>query len=75
MNSIREDLQVALDSVRLWIDSLKRLYFLYLVRPYAGTMARALRREPKAYLWDWSDIDDQGRRNRTPFPLTDQMEL
>ena len=62
MNSIREDLQVALDSVRLWIDSLKRLYFLYLIKPYAGTMARALRREPKAYLWDWSDIDDQGRR-------------
>ncbi|MBN1653091.1 MAG: ATP-binding protein [Deltaproteobacteria bacterium] len=61
-NSLREDLQVALDSVRLWVDYLRRLYFLFLVRPYAGTIARALRREPKVYLWDWSEIENPGVR-------------
>ncbi|MBI5300480.1 MAG: ATP-binding protein [Deltaproteobacteria bacterium] len=62
LNSLREDLQVALDSVRLWTSYLERLYFIYLVRPYAGKVARALKREPKVYLWDWSEIPDEGAR-------------
>lgn len=61
-NSLREDLQVALDSVRLWTDYLRRLYFVYLVRPYAKGIARAIRREPKVYLWDWSEVADEGGR-------------
>lgn len=61
-NSLREDLQVALDSVRLWTDYLRRLYFVYLVRPYAKGIARAIRREPKVYLWDWSEVADKGER-------------
>lgn len=61
-NSLREDLQVALDSVRLWVGLLERLYFVHRVRPFAGRVARALRREPKIYLWDWSEIADDGAR-------------
>jgi predicted AAA+ superfamily ATPase len=61
-NSLREDLQVALDSVRLWVGYLERLYFIYRVRPYAGRIARALRREPKLYLWDWSEVADADAR-------------
>jgi hypothetical protein len=61
-NSLREDLQVAIDSVRQWTDYLQRLYFLYLVRPFAGSMARSLRKEPKIYLWDWSEVADEGVR-------------
>lgn len=61
-NSLREDLQVALDSVRLWTNYLKRLYFIYTIRPFAGKIARALKREPKVYLWDWSEVADEGAR-------------
>lgn len=61
-NALREDLQVALDSVRLWVGYLERLYFVYRVRPYAARLPRALRREPKVYLWDWSEIADLGVR-------------
>lgn len=61
-NSLREDLQVALDSVRLWTDYLRRLYVIYLLRPYAGNISRALKKEPKVYLWDWSEIADEGSR-------------
>lgn len=61
-NALREDLQVALDSVRLWVGYLERLYFVYRVRPYAARLPRALRREPKVYLWDWSEIADPGVR-------------
>jgi predicted AAA+ superfamily ATPase len=62
LNALREDLQVALDSVRLWISYLERLYFVYRVRPYAARLPRALRREPKVYLWDWSEIADPAAR-------------
>jgi predicted AAA+ superfamily ATPase len=61
-NALHEDLQVAVESVRQWTDHLQRLYFLYLVRPFAGNIARSLRREPKLYLWDWSEIPDDGAR-------------
>lgn len=61
-NALREDLQVALDSVRHWVDALTRLYYVHLVRPYAKRVARAIRREPKLYLWDWSEVEDEGRR-------------
>jgi len=61
-NSLRADLQVALDSVRLWTTALARLYFIYFVRPYSKRIARAIKKEPKVYLWDWSEIEDNGRR-------------
>jgi hypothetical protein len=61
-NALREDLQVALDSVRLWVGYLERLYFVYRLRPYAARLPRALRREPKIYLWDWSEIEDPALR-------------
>jgi len=61
-NSLREDLQVALDSARLWTASLVRLFYIYLVRPYSKRIARAIKKEPKVYLWDWSEIEDDGRR-------------
>ena len=61
-NALHEDLQVAVESVRQWTDHLQRLYFLYLIRPFAGNIARSLRKEPKLYLWDWSEIADDGVR-------------
>jgi predicted AAA+ superfamily ATPase len=61
-NSLCEDLQVALDSARLWTASLVRLFYIYLIRPYSKRIARAIKKEPKVYLWDWSEIEDPGRR-------------
>ena len=62
LNNLREDLGVSLDSVRLWMEQLERLYFCYRIRPYAGKLARSLRREPKLYLYDWSELQDEGAR-------------
>lgn len=62
LNNLREDLGVALDSVRLWTEQLERLYFCHRVRPFSGKLARALSRQPKLYLYDWSEIDNPGAR-------------
>ncbi len=62
VNSLREDLQVPYASVRLWMEYLKRLYFFYEVKPWAGKLSRTLKKESKLYLWDWSEIEDEGAR-------------
>jgi hypothetical protein len=62
LNSLREELGVSLDSVRLWMTQLERLYYCYRISPFAGKLSRSLRREPKVYLHDWSEIPEEGKR-------------
>ena len=62
LNALSEDLGVAFGSVRTWVEALGRLYYLFEIRPFAGRLARALRREAKVYLFDFSEIQDPGAR-------------
>jgi len=62
LNSLREDLEVSHRAVTHWMDILERLYFVFRVRPFANRMIRSLKKETKVYLWDWSLVDDEGRR-------------
>ena len=60
--SLSEDLSVSPPTIRRWIDWLSQLYYLYAVSPYAKTVVRSLRKQPKVYLWDWSEVPDQGAK-------------
>jgi len=62
VNVLREDLQVAFDTVKGWLATLERLYFLFELRPFSGRLARTLRREGKIYLFDHTEIEDPGAR-------------
>jgi predicted AAA+ superfamily ATPase len=62
VNALREDLSVAFDTAKSWLNTLARLYFLFELRPFAGRMARTLRREAKVYLFDYTEVDDPGAR-------------
>ncbi len=62
VNSLREDLGVAFGTAKAWIETLERLYFLFELRPFAGKLARTLRREAKVYLFDYTAIEDAGAR-------------
>lgn len=62
VNALREDLSVSFGAVQGWLAALERLYFLFEIRPYAGRLARALRREGKVYLLDGTLIEDAGAR-------------
>jgi predicted AAA+ superfamily ATPase len=62
VNALREDLGVAYETAKAWLATLARLYFLFELRPFAGRLARTLRREGKVYLFDCSEIDDPGSR-------------
>ncbi len=52
INSLREDVGVAYATVRDWVGLLEALYFCILLRPYSGRLSRALKAEPKLYVFD-----------------------
>ena len=54
LNALREDLEVSHRAVTHWVDVLERLYHVFRVPPFASPRVRALRKMPKAYLWDSS---------------------
>ncbi len=53
----------SVDTIRRWISSLESLYFSFSIRPWSANIPKALRKQPKIYLWDWSLIPDTGSRN------------
>jgi hypothetical protein len=62
VNSLREDLEVAFETVREWLEVLANFYYIFRVPPYAATLARTLRKEAKTYLYDWAMVEMEGPR-------------
>lgn len=64
-SGLAQEAGVAIDTVRRWVDLLERLHFGFRVRPWFTNVTKALRKEPKWFLRDWSGIDDAGARAET----------
>ncbi|MFH1103090.1 MAG: AAA family ATPase [Pseudomonadota bacterium] len=62
LNAIREDLEVSHRAVTSWMDILEAFYYHFRIYPYAAKNIRSLRKEPKLYLWDWSEVEDGAAR-------------
>ncbi|MBM4253423.1 MAG: ATP-binding protein [Deltaproteobacteria bacterium] len=62
VQSLREELEVAYDTVKRWLNYLENLYFHFTIRPFTTRVARSLKKEPKIYLYDWSEVEDHGAR-------------
>ena len=62
LNSLREDLKVTHKTISLWVEILERFYYHFRVYPFQNSRIKSLRKEPKIYLWDWSEIKDEGVR-------------
>ena len=62
LTSLAEDLEVSQPTAKRWVAWLAHFYYAFRVPPYAKHMARALRKQPKLYLWDWSEVPDAGAR-------------
>jgi uncharacterized protein len=58
-NAIREDLEVSFRAVSHWLDVLETFYYHFRVYPYTGKVIASLKKEPKLYLWDWTEIPDE----------------
>lgn len=62
INSLREDLEVAFETVRSWIAALERLYAVFCLAPHGPPRIKAVKKSQKLYLWDWSRIESEGAR-------------
>jgi uncharacterized protein len=62
LNALREDLDVAFETVRNWVSALERIYYLFGLRPYSRRVQRGLKRERKVYYWDWAEVGDESAR-------------
>ena len=60
--TLARTVRVSVDTVRRWIAILEALYWCFAVRPWHANVARALRKEPKFFLWDWSLVEGVGAR-------------
>jgi predicted AAA+ superfamily ATPase len=60
--ALREDLNVSYDTVKRWVSYLKEVFYLFEIKPYSKNVKRALRKEGKAYLWDYSELDTPGSK-------------
>ncbi len=57
-----KNIRVSVDTIRRWIRTLEALFYCFTIKPWHRNVARALRKEPKYYLWDWSQVNDAGAR-------------
>ncbi|MFN0117727.1 MAG: ATP-binding protein [Elusimicrobiota bacterium] len=62
INSLREDLEVSHRSVSNWLNILESFYYAFRIYPYTRSEIRSLKKESKLYLWDWSEISEEGPR-------------
>jgi len=61
-SNLAAEIQVSVDTMRRWIDLLTRMHYGFIVRPWFKNVAKALRKEPKWFLRDWSGVTDDGAR-------------
>jgi predicted AAA+ superfamily ATPase len=62
INSLREDLEVAFETIRHWIAILERLDAVFRIAPYGPARIKSVKKEQKLYFWDWARCDNEGAR-------------
>jgi len=62
VKKLKELLQVAHETVERWLNIFERMYYCFRISPYGPSKVRAVKKERKLYLWDWSLVPDSGPR-------------
>lgn len=62
IKSLREDLEVSHKTVEHWISILEALFVCFRISPFGSPQIRAIKKDKKLYLYDWTDLDNKGLR-------------
>lgn len=60
--NLAQDLEVDFKTVERWLTILENVYYCYRIAPFGSPRIRAVKKEQKLYLWDWSEHSDDGKR-------------
>lgn len=59
---LRVDLQIDHKTAEHWLQILENLYVCFRIAPYGSPRVRAVKKQSKLYLWDWSSVEASGPR-------------
>jgi len=62
INSLREDLEVSHRAVTNWLNILELFYYHFRIYPFNKRKIRSIKKGPKLYLFDWSEVQDESAR-------------
>ncbi len=62
LNSLAHDIEVDFKTIRRWLGILSTLYYSYQISPFGSSKIRAVKKEQKLYMWDWSQVENSGLR-------------
>ena len=62
INSLAHDIEADFKTIKSWLGILSSLYYCYQIAPFGSTKIRAVKKEQKLYLWDWSQVESKGLR-------------
>ncbi len=62
INSLARDLQVNFRTVANWLDAFEEFFYCFRLASFQSKKIAAVKKEKKAYLWDWSQIQNPGAR-------------
>ena len=62
INNLREDLEISHRAVTSWLNILESFYYHFRIYPYSSKLIRSIKKEPKIYLTDWSEVENEGAR-------------
>ncbi len=60
--NLKQDLSVAFETADKWVGIFENLYYCFRIMPYGLPHLRAVKKERKLYLWDWSLCQDAAAR-------------
>jgi predicted AAA+ superfamily ATPase len=60
--ALREDLEIDHKTADRWITLLENLYVAFRIPPFGARGVRALKKQQKLFLWDWSAVPSAGPR-------------
>ncbi len=60
--SLARDIEADFKTIKRWLGILSSLYYSFSIPPFGSAKIRAVKKEQKLYLWDWSQVESPGIR-------------
>lgn len=61
-SNLANKINVSSETIRRWIKILQSFFYCFTIQPWSNNIPRSLIKEPKTYLWDWINVDEEGSR-------------
>lgn len=62
INNLSNDLEINFRTAEKWVSILEQVYYCFRISPFGSPKIKAVKKEKKIYLWDWSIIEDKGSK-------------